>query len=650
MSAGRFKPKDDYFTRRSGFAERVIAAKPQKTRKRAVETSIPATLLRVPFCKTVDAFRIEGKGTFKKGEYPLDEALRLHLDGEETVLVDPLSHTGETAFTVVRFDLSEDMDHPFSEARRFADELRKHSIPSLIEVTEGGKGHYHLWIFHEEPVLAWKFSDALMRLGREMFGMMIETVPSVKGEEFVPLPLQGESVLLQRRVFVNSVGKMIRDQGNVLRTIEYCPKRVSEAFIAPRPIAAEPPPVVRMTDSRAPAAPVRTPVSRDMPPRQTPKIPPAAAALKPSIKTPDMPAPPVSPPPRREIIEIAEQPPAAKPAPRVERRPPEIPAVTVPAVTAPAAPAPTKPAPVPSTKILLVFVRGGREYGIPPASVKGVYSAEGIVSTPGMGRWARGMMNIGGNGVLVLDMMASPPPSGSAEHVPGPSIPAHGRIVVLGGEHDGYGFLAERVPGVSIIHGATAAHRGDEGPATGAWVSPDGAARILLPDIAQLCVKPRAASDGSGGRMRSPQAAIPEGGYLLFSTGGGRYCVPAHAVERVFSLSPAGAPGGGDPRAPVRKRVYLLECGGTFTVADSEGVGPAAAPCRGGRAFVVSDGERSAEVTVDSVEGVRKLNRASIFPVCTAPGGTPGGPVIAIAHPSGEARPIFILDPAVFLR
>ncbi len=232
MSAARFKSKDDYFGKRSGLAERVLATKsPKPARKRGVESSIPAALLRVHFCKTVDRFEIEGRGRYRKGEYPLDDALRNHLDGDVTVLVNPLSGAGETAFSVARFDLSGGMDLPFSKARQFADELQVYGVPSLVEVAEGGKGHYHVWIFHEEPVPSWPFSEALIRLGQRLFGVCLETVPSVRGDEYIALPLQGESMLLQRRVFVNAVGKMIKDQGHVLQSIEYCPRNTAESFM-----------------------------------------------------------------------------------------------------------------------------------------------------------------------------------------------------------------------------------------------------------------------------------------------------------------------------------------------------------------------------------------------------------------------------------
>ncbi len=327
MSAGRFKSKDDYFSRRSGLAEQVIAAKPQpqpqpqqppsskQAKRRGVENAVPSPLLRVHFCKTVERFEITGKGKFHKGEYPLDDALQSHLDGETTLLVSPLSPSGETAFTVVRFDLSEEMDHPFSKARQYADELQKYGIPGLIEVTEGGKGHYHLWLFHEQPVPAAPFSEALVRLGRRLFGLALETVPPVSGDASIPLPLQGESVLLQRRVFVNAVGKMIKEQGSVLQSIEYCPKRVSDGFIArmsemPKPLPSTRPavPVVERAPlpsvekpKPATAAPSAVP---PLAPKPVPAAPPKAVAPSPvpAVEVPKPVAPSKSAPPAPEPV------------------------------------------------------------------------------------------------------------------------------------------------------------------------------------------------------------------------------------------------------------------------------------------------------------------------------------------------------------
>lgn len=339
MSAARFKSRDDYFGKHSGLAERVIATKAsaKPARRRGVESAIPGALLRVHFCKTVDRFEIEGRGRYRKGEYPLDDALRSHLNGEATVLVNPLSAAGETAFSVVRFDLSGEMDLPFSKARQYADELQNFGIPGLIEVAEGGKGHYHFWVFHEEPVPAWPFSEALIGLGRRLFGVVLETVPSVRGEEYIPLPLQGESVLLQRRVFVNAVGKMIKDQGNVLQSLEYSPRSRTEAFIAEMERSARPSAPARPAVPVPPASPKPLAVPAPIP------ASPSAAAAAPIIETPaakpvHAPArppekPPVSPAAMIPVPEaVPVQPAVRMPEPQIVQPDPEpeIPASSIP--------------------------------------------------------------------------------------------------------------------------------------------------------------------------------------------------------------------------------------------------------------------------------------------------------------------------------
>jgi chemotaxis signal transduction protein len=231
MSAGRFKSKDDYFSKKSGLTERVIQANPQKPPKKETESNILVTLLRVHFCKTVDSFEIKGEGKFRKGEYSLDDALSRHLAGDANVLINPLSHSGETAFSLVKFDLSPEMDQPFNKARQFADELLKYGIPSQIEITGGGNGHYHLFIFHEEPIPGRPFSEALIRLGHKLFSFYLETTPQITGDSYVSLPLQREETPFHRTVFVDDFGKMIKDQIAVLRAIEPCKKNKAEAFI-----------------------------------------------------------------------------------------------------------------------------------------------------------------------------------------------------------------------------------------------------------------------------------------------------------------------------------------------------------------------------------------------------------------------------------
>ena len=615
MSAGRFKSKDDYFAKRSGFTERVISVKPQKTRKRTLEPAIPLTMLRVHFCKTVDSFEIAGKGRFRKGEYPLDDALRSHLDGDATVLVNPLSHAGETAFTVVRFDLSEQMAHPFSRAREFADELEKLGIPSLIEVAEGGKGHYHLWIFHEEPVLAWRFSDAIIRFGREVFGVFLETVPSVRGDEYMPLPLQGESVLLQRRVFVNSVGKMIRDQGNVLRTIEYCPKRVSASFIertshvppsAPRPEAPVSQPVRPEPGVRAESG-AKTPVS--------PYVPPAPEAIRKPFEEDRKPAPPAEVPSPGPQVPLEERGAGAKPG---EPVPIQL----------------DKRRKVSAPSRVLLFVRRGREYGVEPAQVQGIYPTGGITAVPGMGGYTRGVMRIGKVGVTVLDIARMSDPLDSTAPMPG-------RIVALGAEFGGYGLLADRVFGIADVSKGVFTFLETDEYMAGMWEFPGGSRRILFPDMSRVC---RALPDGSVGSDRTSDEPDAGDSYVVFALGGGSYAVPARAVERILSSEQTG--GVGSVSAPVIKHIELLAMMDSGT--DSACPGGTGEKVSRSRTLVVSHGKLVVEVPVDRVEGVRRIDSAALDRFQRAMQSE--SPVRAVAKLPGRERPVFILDPEYMCR
>jgi chemotaxis signal transduction protein len=665
MSAGRFKSKDDYFTKRSGFAERIISVKPQRTRRRMLEPVIPVTLLRVPFCKTVDSFEIAGKGRFRKGEYPLDDALRSHLDGEATMLVNPLSHAGETAFTVVRFDLSEEMDHPFSRARQFAEELWKRDIPSQIEVTEGGKGHYHLWIFHEEPILAWRFSDSLIRFGRKFFGVFLETAPSVRGEEYIPLPLQGESVLLQRRVFVNSVGKMIRDQGNVLRTIKYCPKRVSASFIE------------MISPVHPPALEPEAPVSQGTPSCALHNLGTPTARPGGVIRAESTPKPPVSPPA-----------PGAERTPPVEERKPAPTAGTPSTVShVPGAPgeerkpgakplesAAVQPKEYPKVSppsILLVFIRRGKEYGVEPARVKGIYPMEGITVVPGMGGCTYGMKRIGEMGVTVLDIGMPAGSGDSTAPVFGRQVPklVQGtgwgpRIVALGSEFSGYGFLADRVPGIVAVSGGVFTPLETDEYVGGMLEFSGGARRILFPDMNRIC---RTLQVGPSGKDRTPDEPERGDSYVVFTVGGESYAVPARAVERILSAGQSGS--GQSAGMPAPKRFDLrvpqlapctsweprpaMDSGAdgirTGGMGGKPGLGtPHKLGTPWSRTLVVSHGNLTAEVPVDRIEGVRRISSASLdrFPRPERA----ESPVRAVARFSGKERPVFILDPEFICR
>ena len=231
MSAARFKSNDDYFSKRSGLARQVIEKKPQKRQKKSLDTSIPVSIMSEIFCQTIDRFEISDKGRFETGEYSLDEALIQHLAGGESIKINPLSQSGEAEWNVVHFALSGKMDHPFTKAKQFSEKLLSFGIQSYIEVAGRGKGDYHLWIFHEKPVNGRAVAEALNRLGLKLFGIDLEMAPSMEGAQYIPLPLQGESILFQRCVFVNSVGKMIRNQRSFLLNIERTPGEAVEAFL-----------------------------------------------------------------------------------------------------------------------------------------------------------------------------------------------------------------------------------------------------------------------------------------------------------------------------------------------------------------------------------------------------------------------------------
>ncbi|MBN1292632.1 MAG: chemotaxis protein CheW [Candidatus Latescibacteria bacterium] len=231
MSAARFKSRDDYFNKKSGLAKKVIELKQIENNGRLSFPNTQSKLLHDVFCRTVEKFEIEGKGSFDVSEHPLGDILAQHISGEETVYVNPLSRYGKTSWNVVRFSISENMDHPFTKAKQFSDKLLEFKIKSLLEVTEGGKGNYHVWIFHEDVVDGLSVAAAINMLGNKLFGADPDMIPTLNGDGLIALPLQGESILFQRRVFVNTVGKMIKDQFKLLESIEYTTMDTITAFM-----------------------------------------------------------------------------------------------------------------------------------------------------------------------------------------------------------------------------------------------------------------------------------------------------------------------------------------------------------------------------------------------------------------------------------
>lgn len=673
MSAGRFKSKDDYFSRRSGLAGQVISAKTQPLskpgRKRALENSVPAALLRVHFCKTVDSFEITGRGRFLKGDYPLDDALQNHLDGDRTMLVNPLSGSGETAFTVVRFDLSEEMDHPFSKAKQYADELQKFGIPSLVEVTEGGKGHYHLWIFHEQPLAAEPFSEALVRLGHKLFGVYLETVPPVSGDAYIPLPLQGESVLLQRRVFVNAVGKMIREQASVLRNIETCPKQISDSFVermtaAPKPAAfprPAPPVVERKEVSSAPLSPVSGAPSSDAeaPPKtavpvDAPRIEPPKTATR-AVEPPVSVSPAAGAVPGKTDAAMKKDTPAEEPgktpkeAPKAEVRESSPRAAdTRPEIGQTPRTSPGKQATAEKSAVsgaarveagvelplvtVLVFRRNAVEYGVGVDFVETVIAKAGITPIPGAGEGICGVIKSGGRTVHVLDLK-------SPEDAAATDAADRGMVVVLKAESGNTGFLADGVSGISKLSGGAVAPFPADDRFSGAAVIPESDRTILLIDVERLSQNTAGIADSGKG---TPMSAEP---HVLFSVKGGRYALPAQSVREILPDTPVL----GTERA-AKEGVRVQYRGQSLAVVDFRNAGVSdggavirdtrTAPSRR-RIMVLRDGESLFGVRVDDVSGIRTLVHGEIEPSI----GFGAYPVIAAGHPSGAGEPVLILDP-----
>ncbi len=195
-------------------------------------THIPPTLLRLLFFVTGEHFKVDDGSPFQRGEHPIDELIERHLSGDSSLSVNPLSKSGETAWHVVKFSLADDIQHPFSKARTFVDELAAWNISAVIEVAEGGKGHYHVWIFHEAPIPAAPFSQALRGFGKEKTGIDLAVVPDDEFSDYFPLPLQGELSLMQRCVFVNTVGKMVKDQRGLLNAIVKTKREATDDFTA----------------------------------------------------------------------------------------------------------------------------------------------------------------------------------------------------------------------------------------------------------------------------------------------------------------------------------------------------------------------------------------------------------------------------------
>lgn len=592
MTAARFKSKDDYFSKRSDLARRVIESEPQKHPKKGVFTSVPVSLVNDLFCRTTDSFEIEGRGHFTAGEYSLDEALLKHLSGDETVKVNPLSHNGETVWNVVRFVLSDTMDHPFTKAKQFADELQSHDIRSLIEVTEGGKGDYHLWIFHEEPVDGQALADALVRLGRKLFGQLLETAPSRDKEVYIPLPLQGDSLLFQHRVFVNGVGKMIKDQSSVLKTAPLNPPHVIEAFISS--IAAGKPDMALPDESRIPPEAKK----HDMMTEKAhidEKI-----ALLPSLKAAQKP----------EVVQKAE--------------------------VRPVKPIPKEATAVPSRIRVLVCKVMKTEYGIDADSVLRVMMPDDMTAVPGAAP-VIGTVCDNGRTIPVLD-------AGHILEEKKSEFSPRSRILIIQGNH---GYAALLVDGANgIIHAS--AVRENTRPNTVVSYS----AEIDGPGGTVPCIDPELLVSfiGSSTGTKELSAGRPDARFVVFSVNGLRCGFSTEIVREIV------VPEAVQTRSKTdADQQRVMQYGKTYipiidVCKHLNGPPPGSA---GGlangtgtrrRVIIVKAINRFVGAAVDSIESVRTITADTVDPAPAAL--MDRTPIVGFVRGTGTLSPAFvILDP-----
>jgi len=349
-----------------------------------------------------------------------------------------------------------------------------------------------------------------------------------------------------------------------------------------------------------------------------------AATVEPARAAPPGPAAavrePRPPAEAEERVLSGERPVPAPMAPRLEREavlplPESIPARRR---EPPVVSAPTR---------LLVFTRGGKEYGLDPMKVEGIHPAEGITMIPGMGGHACGVKRIGERGITVLDVGWR---SGAGNF----PATAFGRLVALGAEHAGFALLADSVSGIVVFSdgvftaGEADAHMMD------VWEFSGGSRLVYLPDVSVLRGIP-----AKGDRVDDRP---PAGGfYIVFELAGGSYAIPAEAVEAVRSRTDEDdRKDGGEP--PLRSVNLYRFLGEDTATAGVNGEAPRQT------AVIVSHGNLMVEVPVRRVRGLRRIASTAID---ILPRAEPGdSPVRAVARLSGEEPPVFILDPAAVCR
>jgi len=559
MSA-RFKSSDSYFRKKSDLTKQVLRVPEKKGAKKRKAGALPVTLLRDLFCSTAERFRIEGEGTFVIGvdaASDIDDALERHLSGDATVSVDPVSSSGRTAWHAVVFDIAAPIDHPFSKAREYADMLEKRGIGTLLEVGEGGKGHYRVWIFHQKPAPSVTTARALSRLAESLFGVTVTVRPSGEAEtdSFVTLPFQGESMLLQRGVLVNSVGKKVKDQRAALESAEPCPESALESLIGDFGGGPE------AEDTKA-AAPLQPAVDAARPTRKETK--PRGESAPPAAK--------------KKHIASGKQ---------AERSEPVI--------------IETAPADLPGG--LLVATVAGIPYAFDGAAVDRVYTVDALRRFPFRSGSCIGSLRAGNAHVPVFDARRV-----LAETTESPTPPK--KVIVFNVSRELFGLAVDDVGGFERSPKAASFERqAGDAPVKGVVRLTDrDESRLILADIdriSNICF---------AGMERRAGTAGAEADYLLFTISGVTFGLERNTVREILMMTQA--EGKGDEIRYRGKRIARIDGAGRIPLKrPDEPTADTASRSPSRRTIVVDDGNIRYAVTVDSVIGVERLGESELCPV-----------------------------------
>ncbi len=504
----RFKSGGDYFEKKSGLTKKVLKLErgtPVPKRKKRTG-HVGSAIMKARFCVTVERYRFEDSGdmyTLGVDGFDLDGALDGHLSGEVTMAVDPLSADDLTCWHMIEFDIGAGIDQPFSKAKVCAEKLDSLNIATILEVGQGGKGHYRLWMFHEEAVGAGPVTGALAKVLSTLIGEPVAVYPDPGGQaEFVTLPLQGESVLLQRGVFVNSVGKKIKDQHEHLESIETVKSASLHALIEDRDAG-------RKTESARPDEDEAVPaeISPDA------EAPPEKAETKP--ETPEIP---------EETSETSADTSPAPSTPAAEESPYQ------PGTRLPGLKESGMPLPIDAPDTLVVFKLGGGSFGIDASVVRRIGAVSDVEPLPVSSETCMGSMRCGDSACSVhfgRPVFGLPRDGGDA---------APGNVIVMTGE-DGtvFGLAVDRVVEILRIPRSSAyeTSSGDTPMVSGFLVLPGDGGRIGMAEslhVSRACME----REERPGREFSPDEV-----FLLFSRAGTLLAFPVTDVEEVGVLSSA---------------------------------------------------------------------------------------------------------------